>query len=253
MAPTIRLDDETRGILARMSIDGVVATLPSGQLPRPVYEKVNKALTALGGKWDRRKGGHVFKADPTALLRGGVEAGSVENLKQKYQFFETPADLAAKMVALAGVNQDMRVLEPSAGRGRLVRPCRDLGADVLAVEIWDDNIPYLNALPGVAVRHADFLEVGPLLQFDAVVMNPPFANKQSIRHIRRAWDWLGNGGTLVAICDGGAMTNGSREYLDFREWLESVGAEREELPAGTFAESGTQVASWLITAQRSAP
>jgi protein-L-isoaspartate O-methyltransferase len=252
MARTIRLDDETRDILAQMSIDGVVATLPSGQLARPVYEKVNKALTALGGKWDRRKGWHVFKADPTVLLKGGVDSGTVENLKQKYQFFETPPDLAADMVGRLRLAPGETVLEPSAGRGRLVGPCLRAGALVRAVEIWSENTPHLISILGAErVTEANFLEMSVAGQgFDAIPMNPPFTGGQAVRHIRRAWEWLKPGGRMVAICDSGAVTNGSRLHQDFRAWLESVDADIEELPSGTFAESGTQVASRLITATK---
>lgn len=254
MPAMVKIDDETRGILASMSIEGVVAKLPPGQLARPVYEKVNKALTALGGKWNRGKGGHVFPSDPTPLLRAGVDSGAVENLKQKYQFFETPADLAADMVARLRLAPRERVLEPSAGRGRLVDPCLRAGAHVYAVEIWDQNTPHLVAMLGSdGVREADFLALQPEgREYDAVVMNPPFTKKQAIQHIRHAWTWLRPGGRMAAICDSGAMVNGSYAEQGFRAWLESIGAETEELPAGTFAESGTGVRSMLIVATKAA-
>jgi len=254
MSATIKIDDETRGILAAMTIDGAIAKLPPGQLARPVYDKVNKALTALGGKWNRHKGGHVFPSDPTALLQGGVERGAVENLKQKYQFFETPAALAGEMVERLGLSAGERVLEPSAGRGRLVDPCLRAGASVLAVEIWDQNTPHLLAmLSGDQVREADFLSLTPPEKlFDAVAMNPPFTGKQAIDHIRHAWGWLRPGGRMVAICDGGALVNQSAKERDFQRWADEIGAEAESLPAGTFAESGTGVTSWLFCAAKAA-
>jgi len=247
---SIALDDETRTILAGMSIDGTVAKLPPGQLARPVYEKVNKALTALGGKWNRHKGGHVFVSDPTALLRGGVQAGAVENLKTKYQFFETPEPLAAEMVRRVNVSAGDKVLEPSAGSGRLVRPCLDAGAQVWAIEIWDANIPFLHdLLPATNVLRADFLTLPEhSAPFDIVMMNPPFTGKQAIRHIQQAWGWLREGGSLVAICDHGALVNQSKEERAFQGWLREIGAEVEDLPSGTFSESGTEVSACLITA-----
>lgn len=242
----LAIDEETRGILARMTVNDTVATLPPGQLDRPVYDKVNKALAALGGKWNRAKRGHVFDADPTALLRSGVETGAVERLQQKYQFFETPEDRAAEMVARLRLVARERVLEPSAGRGRLCRAAMKAGATVTAVEIWDANIPHLHDLMGnERVTLADFLELTLVgRKYDAVLMNPPFANRQAIRHIRRAFDhWLRPGGRMVAICDSGALINASAVDRDFQEWLSSVRAEVSEIPAGTFAESGTNVAA----------
>lgn len=253
MAATMRIDDETRDILASMSIDGVTAKLPAEQLARPVYEKVNKALAAMGGKWNRSKGGHVFPSDPTALLRGGVEAGAVENLKQKYQFFETPVDLAADMVGRLRLWPGAKVLEPEAGRGRLVDPCLRAGAHVDAIEIWDQNTPHLVSMLGAErVQEADFLSLPAQPEYDAVAMNPPFTKRQAIQHIRRAWDWLKPGGRMAAICDGGAMTNSSSPEQGFRLWLNAIRAETEQLPAGTFTESGTGVSSTLIFATKAA-
>lgn len=251
MAVTISLDAETRAILARMSVAGCVAILPPEQLARPVYEKVNKALIMLGGKWNKQKRGHVFATDPTALLQGAEVSGAVENLKQKYQFFETPEDLAADMVSRLRLQPGERVLEPSAGRGRLVEPCMRAGAHVTAIEIWDANIPFLvKLLPTSNVITADFLDAGSYdgVGVDAVAMNPPFSNKQAIRHIRHAWGWLRDGGRMVAICDGGALVNQSGIERDFQKWLREINAEVEQLPAGTFTESGTGVASHLIYA-----
>lgn len=255
MAVTISLDAETRAILAQMSVRDCVAVLPEGQLARPVYEKVNKALAMLGGKWNKQKRGHVFPSDPTALLQGAEASGAVENLKQKYQFFETPADLAFNMVGRLRLQPGERVLEPSAGRGRLVDPCGRAGAHVTAIEIWDANIPYLEKLlPTSNVIAADFLNTGSFdgVGMDAVAMNPPFSNKQAVRHIRHAWGWLRDGGRMVAICDGGALVNQSAVERDFQKWLREIGAEVEQLAAGTFAESGTGVASHLIYAEKAA-
>ncbi len=248
MAVEVKLDDETRGILSRMTIDGLVAKLPPGQLDRPVYDKVNKALTALGGKWNRGKAGHVFPVDPTPLLHGGVETGAVENKKQKFQFFETPVSLATDMVVALNLPKGARILEPSAGRGRLMFAANSAGYLVGGYELDPDNVRYLED-NSMTISEADFLIVEPF-EVDGVLMNPPFAKKQGIAHIRHAWKFLKSGGTMVAICDAGAMSNTGKIEKEFQKWLESVHADIKCLPAGTFKDSGTNVVSYMLTIKK---
>ena len=63
----------------------------------------------------------MFPFDPRELMADAVETGAVVDAKKTLQFFETPADLAARMVDLAQIAPGNRVLEPSAGFGRIVR------------------------------------------------------------------------------------------------------------------------------------
>ncbi len=42
----------------------VVGVLTCGQLDRKMYESVGKGLDLLGGKWNKKAGGHVFAIDP---------------------------------------------------------------------------------------------------------------------------------------------------------------------------------------------
>ena len=244
------IDPETRAILAAMTVEGVVAKLPPQQLARPVYDKVNKALVALGGKWNRRQGGHVFASDPSALLRDGVETGAVEKIKTKFQFFETPADLAARMAGLGRIEKGTRVLEPSAGHGRLALAARALGGEVTALDINPACCAQLVG-QGFETRLVDFTAEEPVEPlFDVVLMNPPFAGRQDIQHITLAWEWLRPGGRLVAICSAGSLVNGAAVDLAFQGFVWRVSAHVERLPAGTFQESGTMVSAALIVAAR---
>ena len=96
----------------------------------------------------------------------------------------------------------------------------------------------------------DYAAAGASL-FDAVVMNPPFANNQDIGHIRLAWDRLHPGGRLVAICSEGPFFREDAVARGFRAWLDEIGAYSEKLPPETFRESGTGVNTRLITATKS--
>ncbi len=153
--------------------------------------------------------------------------------------------LARAIAALgADIEPGQDVLEPSAGTGNILAACFHLngagftgtpaGGKTVAVEINAALADHLRQeYPLADVRCADFLACnGELGTFDRIVMNPPFANGADIRHIEHARGKLKPGGRLVAIC-----ANGPRQ----REKLQPLATEWIDLPAGSFAEQGTNV------------
>ena len=249
-----RIPADVLAVLARASITGNVLVLPE-QLDCETYLRVAKTLTAARGKWDRKAKGHVFPFDPRELMADAVETGAVIDAKKTLQFFETPDELAQRMVGLANVSAGDRVLEPSAGLGRIVRHLIGRDAVIDAVEIDETNCRTLRDIRDrsggqLTVCREDFQTYHAVdaTRFDAVVMNPPFANNLDITHIRLAWDMLTPGGRLVAICSEGPFFRQDRAAVAFREWLDAIDATVEKLPADTFRESGTGVATRLIVA-----
>ena len=88
-------------------------------------------------------------------------------------------------------------------------------------------------------RQADFLECNDDLgTFDRIVMNPPFANADDIKHIMHALKMLKPGGRLVAICANGPMQNDK-----LRPLVEERGGIREELLSDTFIGAGVTLHS----------
>lgn len=148
-------------------------------------------------------------------------------------FFPTPKPLAAKMTELAGVEPGMTVLEPSAGNGHLADAARDAGAQVDTVEVSEALKNVLRA-KGHTIAGSNFDEFEPGKQYDAVIMNPPFSNRQDAAHIMRAYDLLKPGGKLVAIAGEGVFFGSDKKAQGFRDWLEERGAEVEKLPEKTF-------------------
>lgn len=175
-------------------------------------------------------------------LRAGVQVVSSPDL------FPTPSDLARRMVELAEIPEGAEVLEPSAGTGRLLDALINrqgtawFGADIKRLVAIEWNYTIAKALTttyAVAnVKQADFMECnGDLGKFDRILMNPPFSKGQDIKHIEHAVTFLKPGGRLVAIC-----ANGPRQ----QERLKPQADIWEDLPAGTFKESGTGVNTALL-------
>lgn len=167
-------------------------------------------------------------------LRDGVQIAIAP------QLFPTPVDLAQRMVALANIAPGMRVLEPSAGTGRLLDALPS-GADVVAVEVMHGLAEQLRRrYPAATVITGDFLAVASSLstKYDRILMNPPFEKAADIAHIKAAAALLAPGGRLVAICAGGPRQ---------KDALEPLADLWEPLPDGTFEEAGTNVRTVLLT------
>lgn len=244
-------------ILQRSTIEGCLLKLPNERLDRPTYTAVNKTLEAAGGKWDRFKAGHVFPSDPTEILGLALASGSIVDearaKKKERQAFMTPPLIALHVAEMAGVKAGRTVLEPSAGEGALALAAQYLGGDVWCVE-KDEQAARTLIPSGFNVWIGDFLkttltDVGGK-PFDRVVMNPPFTKGQDIAHVTHALNFLKPRGVLVAITGKGWTFHDTKRAADFRNLVARHGRILEELPEGTFRESGTDVATLLISLVR---
>lgn len=178
-------------------------------------------------------------------LAGRHENGTAPRAVSAFQLFQTPPSLALRLVAAAGVKLGGRVLEPSAGLGRILDALKPIAGEVVAVEMAA-NIAgelYKQDREAVKIVQRDFLTVtrSELGLFDAVAMNPPFHLRADIRHIMHAMEFLTDGGTLAALC----LNTKHRE-----EALKPLATTWEEIPAGTFGKEGTQVSTILLTIKK---
>lgn len=253
--------DRVRDILATAEVDGLHVRLP-GQLDRSDYVKVDQALSAIGGRWNRRARAHVFTTDPGPALeslRGGGAVPAPARTAEGY--VATPADLAARIVAdyagdlLAG----SRVLEPSAGDGALARAilAANPAVPLCVVEPNEARAALIGRPAGQPVKlTVDTFEAyaasGPGL-FDAVIMNPPFSVPGNrtiwIDHVRLAWSLLAPGGRLVAIVPAGYAYRSDKAHTAMRALIEAHGGA-DELPADAFKSSGTGIQTMVIWADK---
>jgi hypothetical protein len=218
------------------------------QLDRNLYVRVNKVLLAAGGRWNSRAKAHVFEGDASDRMEQILLTGSVVIPRDEFEFFETPAAVVDRVLDEAQVRGGMRVLEPSAGRGALMKPLRGL-ALIDVVEKMPANAAFLRALGGIEdVHEGDFLAVDPRPVYDRIVMNPPFSKQQDVKHVLHSLGFLRPGGRLVAVMSAGAQFRTDRLTTQFRYEIESRGGSIEHLPEGSFKSSGTGVHTVLVTA-----
>lgn len=224
-----------------------------------VQARIEKAQQTIEQKAEARSkvnahNAAVLKHAPTAprperpaeldAMREAIKAGV--QVVTAPQLFPTPPDLARRMVEAANIEPGMCVLEPSAGTGNIVRAVLDVvDTEVLAYEINEALCAGLrSAFPSykLQVRCRDFLTVTDFAGcYPRVLMNPPFANGDDIRHIRHALTMLAPGGRLVAIC-----ADGPRQREQLKPLAEDSGGWYEPLPAGTFADQGTNVNTAML-------
>lgn len=233
-------------IIASCEIHDKLLLLPPVQLDRTDYVAVNKVLEALGGKWNRKEGGHVFDYDPSEKIEEIILTGEYTDAKKDYQFFPTPPDLAEYLCNLAEIDETTTVLEPSCGKGSITdavwkrKPARLLG-----IELNEDLKPHLSGKPYEILLGQDFLTYTGET-WDRIVMNPPFSKCQGRTHILKAYELLNSGGILVAVASSSILWRTDNRSEVFRDFLSGVHASIEELDEGTFKESGTMVRACIV-------
>lgn len=139
----------------------------------------------------------AFDYDPTEVVQEIIASGCVPDQKA-HQFYPTPERLARIAVDMADIGEGDTCLEPSAGMGGL--------ADLMpmertaCVEISSLHCKVLEA-KGHNVTQGDFLAAADAgsLEFDRVVMNPPFSEGRWQAHVQHAATLIKPGGKLVAI------------------------------------------------------
>lgn len=113
-----------------------------------------------------------------------------------------------------GDRMQLRVLEPSAGSGSLVRPALQSGrvARLQAIELDSRNVALLRTLQdprgALRVTHRDFMGPGVVGRYDVALMNPPYEDGQDVEHILRALAWA----PMAVGIFRSALVHGSERY-----------------------------------------
>lgn len=186
--------------------------------------------------------GEQMKAEAGRFAR--IAGAEPTRAVQAFNLFQTPPDIAERLAAMLAehIPADGRILEPSAGLGRLYHAARSAGlsGDIVMVEQAPDCCRELYEQHAGRLIQADFLTCdvarlgGP---FAGVLMNPPFKQGRDIKHIRHALTMLAPGGTLIALCYDGVRQ---------RRHIAPIADSYEPLPAGAFKAEGTNAAAAIV-------
>lgn len=122
----IKLEDDVIKILEKGHIEEKLFFLPEEQLERTLYERVNKALVAMGAKWDRKLKAHKFEYDISNMLTDAIKTKEVVDWKKSTDFFYTPKEIVYEMLGLIQDSKydEIEILEPSCRTRAYTRYCK---------------------------------------------------------------------------------------------------------------------------------
>jgi len=249
----MNIDQNILTILTNSKIEDKVLYLPPERLERKLYEKVNMVLSQIGGKWNRKQGGHVFEDDPADAIDQILLTGQVLDRKKEFQFFPTPKKIAEEICEMANIDNQCDCLEPSAGTGNIAEVMKTYSPKSLTViELDESNNRYLKDKYSLCIIGQDFLLWETKNKYDRIVMNPPFSKKQDVKHILKAWELLKPKGILVSILSPSPFYCNDKLSQDFREFLDRNNATVKDFSEGEFKESGTAIRTKCIRVVKNA-
>jgi phospholipid N-methyltransferase len=163
-------------------------------------------------------------------------------------YFPTPPAVVDIMLDHARIEAGHSILEPSAGSGAITDAITARHGDEPLVVVYEINPKLCEVLQakGFDARPVDFLAASIRFRFDRVLMNPPFEKQADIDHVQAAFKTLRAGGRLVSVMSPSPFFRDNAKSKAFRDWLDNLGGEVIDLPAGSFKESGTGVQAKLV-------
>ena len=215
---------------------------------KDLVEAVNKQLALHYGEV-LGAGSDAVEDDPLARPN--------TSLAKNLGWFPTPPAVVRELMDSAGVNYvhrgdpPLRILEPSAGEGAIALAIREeMGAGTIlqCIEIDAGRAATLDVL-GFDVWQDDFLalrNMGAGDKYDRIVMNPPFDAQRDIDHVAHAVRFLAPGGKISAIMSASVEFRDNAKGIAFRALIEKMKGSIRDLPAGSFADSGTMVNTVLV-------
>lgn len=229
-------------VLKQCKIDGNVVTLPDVQLDRKTYLDVAKKIELIGGKWNRKEKGFLFKENPTELF-ASICNGDNRNLKKEYQFFATPKELCEKLCEFIPEETET-VLEPSAGQGAIIQAVNEFNPNIKVsyCELMELNRKQLKG--NAEFLQDDFLTLDENLKFDVVIANPPFSKNQDIEHFYKMLAHAKK--RVISVMSKHWQHSTFKKETEFRGFLASHNAQIIDIDAGAFKESGTMISSCIV-------
>lgn len=118
-------------------------------------------------------------------------------------FVPTPTEIIDRMISEIGfIKAADKILEPSAGFGHIADRLVEktvLTPDKIDVIEPVEDLRRVLYTKGYNLVGYDILKYNPKIQYDKIIMNPPFDNGSDILHLVHCFNLLKKGGKLVSI------------------------------------------------------
>jgi len=219
------------------------------QLDRKQYVDINKVLETIWLKWNRKEKAHIIRWFTEEELKDSIqeiieiwEVETLEEIKKRFQFYQTPEEIAKYLVKLADIQPSDYILEPSAGQWAIAKyfPKEN---DISLVEFNKDNYKVLKENIDFTddINNEDFLEYKST-SFDKIIANPPFSKSQDVKHILHMYDLLKIWWRIVSIASNSIQTRYWKSY----NMLMELNPKFIDLPEWSFKESWTLVNTVIV-------
>ncbi|OCG48557.1 DUF4942 domain-containing protein [Gilliamella sp. Bim3-2] len=140
------------------------------------------------------------------------------------QFYPTPSRLKSLMFSKIDTYKTRRILDPSAGKGDLLKLFSSNQFELYAIEI-DTNLQKILKQDGFRIVDSDFLTYNGIDKYDLIIMNPPFKNGE--KHLLHALNFVVDG-QIVCILNAETIKNPySNTRKDLIQRLNDLNAEIE--------------------------
>lgn len=218
------------------------------QLDRKQYTSINEVLETIWLKRNRKEKAHIADCSKEELedaVSDIIETGEVETLKEtikKFQFYETPKEVAEYLVELADIKENDCILEPSAWHWAILDAIsKKEYRNLEYTELDNKKCEVLINKWYLRPQNIDFLAFDNR-SFNKIIANPPFSNSQDVKHILHMYDILAEWWCLVSIASSSIKTREWKLYDYFR----SLNPEFIELPEWSFKDSWTMVNTIIV-------
>ncbi len=213
------------------------------------YERLRVPMEYLGYHWVERF--KCFRTNDTTyhtkdfkdrayklFIRGFIEVSDTDKFIKENEFYITSEKTALQMMSLSELNKhtNYKILEPSAGRGDLLKYILDYTNDYVAVEKNRDNFTEL-IRRGYKAKNISFEVYAkrlyesnrPLEVFDRVIINPPFSLDS--QHLILGYKLLKKNGIVVSVLSENSLYRDNRHSARLREFISKHKAEVLKIPS----------------------
>lgn len=252
----MKLTQDQINILQDAKLDGNKFYL-QWQLDRKQYVSINEVLETIGLKRNRKEKAHVADCSEQELqdaIEDIIETWEVETLKEtikKFQFYETPQEVAEYLVELAEVKASDNILEPSAWHGAIIKAIVSKVKhyqylEAVEIDPIKYNVLWSEYFSKEYHKMDNLLELNFLnynrMKFDKIIANPPFSKSQDVKHILKMYETLSVWGRLVSVASASIKHRTWKLYEEFN----ALNPEFYDLPDGSFKESWTMVNTVIV-------
>lgn len=229
----MQIDPDVLDVIRSATAAGAELRLPD-QLEPKMYKRTDLVLRAAGGRWDRYQRAHLFHGEAAGIVAELLATGRVITDDDR-GYFPTPQPIVDRLLDLAEIEPGCELLEPSAGREAIAKAAFSRGAVVDCVEVDVDRAEHIRSA-GYArkVFTADFLGIKVERRYQRAVLNPPFSNRQDVRHVERALRFVQPGGLVVAVMSANLTYLSDQLTKDFQARVREARGIITELPHDAF-------------------